>query len=210
VFLTALVASAVAASLAPAPARVVRECRALQPGRVVQVLCPPRLPEGRWHIGHRTLRDGRCAYLTDIETAPAGSGEAFHVLAGGRCAPFPQATSGGRWPARLPDRRAADDMLGLIGSLPLRPGQPGTAPQRRVRLRVIRRAWVNGHPALLLAVSPFESGGGVHGGHIAAVWNQGGDGYVLSAHFGHAGEGAAREREVLGAAAAMSRSRAAA
>ena len=62
---------------------------------------------------------------------------------------------------------------GRGGQRPLRTGQPGTAPQRRVRPRVIRRAWVNGHPALLLAVSPFESGGGVHGGHIAAVWEPG-------------------------------------
>ena len=119
---------------------------------------------------------GPCAYLADYETRPAGSGEAFHVLAGGRCAAFSLKTSGGRWPAALPAQRpgvAADDMLGLIGSKPLRPGQPGTAPHERIRPRVVRGAWVAGHRALLLAVAGYEQGGGVHGGHTAAVWSEG-------------------------------------
>ena len=57
-------------------------------------------------------------------------------------------------------------MLGLIGSKPLRPGQPGTAPHERIRPRVLRGAWVAGHRALLLAVAGYEQGGGVHGGHV--------------------------------------------
>jgi hypothetical protein len=78
-----------------------------------------------------------------------------------------------------------------------------------VRLRLRRRAAVARHPALLLTVAGFPAGG-IHGGHVAVVWNQGSDGYVLSMHFGeHAGlSGRAQESAVLEAATSMSAARA--
>ena len=75
--------------------------------------------------------------------------------------------------------------------------------------RPIREASVARHPALLLTVAGFPAGG-IHGGHVAVVWNQGSDGYVLSMHFGeHAGlSGRAQESAVLEAATSMSAARA--
>jgi len=75
-----------------------------------------------------------------------------------------------------------------------------------VRLRLLRQIHVGEHAALLLVAAAFPRGG-VHGGHLAAVWNQGGSGYALSLHF--ADEGApdrTKQRAVLRAATSMSRS----
>ncbi len=42
---------------------------------------------------------------------------------------------------------------------------------------------MRGQRALVLTVAPFQRGGGVHGGHYALVWNQGGNGYAVSFHY---------------------------
>jgi hypothetical protein len=171
--------SARAPALEPTPAAVLDACRSLVPSRTVLVLCPARLPVGRWAVTHTTLRNGRCAYLLDANTRPFGQSIPFHALAGGRCHPWPLATRRGRWPAaaaRLPDD------LGLIGAKPLKPGQPGSATSTPVPPRVLRHIHVGEHPGLLLQEATYPNGG-VHGGHIAAIWNQDGNGYVLSLHF---------------------------
>ena len=78
-----------------------------------------------------------------------------------------------------------------------------------MRPAVVDRIEVAGHPGLLLQVAGFPDGG-VHGGHLAAIWNQRGSGYVLSMHFPISGPSSpARRRSVVEAAAAMSRFRAA-
>jgi hypothetical protein len=166
-----------AAALPPAPAPVLRRCHTLAASRQLRVLCPQRLPQGRWVVNHETLRNGPCQYLLDLETRPFGSGGAFHILAGGRCGPWPMAAPRGRWPARVPLRPD----LGLVGTKALEPGQ-APEDQRYVRLRVLRRAQVAGHAALVLAAAPYPDGG-VHGGHTVAVWNEGGSGYTLTMHF---------------------------
>ena len=157
-------------------------------------LCPQRVTPGRWVVRHGTLRRGRREYLCDLETRPFGSGAVFHVLAGGRAGRFPLATTAsGFWPR---DPRLVRD-LGLVGARPLEPGQ---TVEERVRLRLVRRTTVAGDAALLLRVAGYPDGG-VHGGHLAVVWNRGAAGYVLSMHF----NGPAREGALLRAAAAMSR-----
>ena len=96
--------------------------------------------------------------------------------------------------------------LGLIGAKPLRPGQDDST-QTRVALRVLQTVDVDGHPGLLLQAAGYPDGG-VHGGHIAAIWNQGRAGYVLSLHFTeqrHA-PNISWQRTVSSVAAAMSRS----
>jgi hypothetical protein len=155
----------------------------------VPVLCPPSLPGGGWTVEHRTLRQGRCEYLIDLIRA-ARTGP-YHALIGGRCGAFPLRVVDGEWPAaaRLPRD------LGLVGSLPLEPGQRVAPP---VRLRVLRRVEVDGEPGLLVRAREFPAGG-VHGGHVGVVWNRGGSGYTLTIH-------RARPVAVLRAARAISSS----
>jgi hypothetical protein len=162
------------------PRTIVARCAGMSASRDVRVLCPRALPAGRWQTVHASLREGRCAYLADLETRPPGSGAAFHALAGGRCGPWPLATTRTRrWPRAVP---LAGD-LGLVGALPLRPGQ-AERDQRWVRLAAHgpRDTRVAGHPALLLRAAAYPRGG-LHGGHVAVIWNQGGAGYALSLHF---------------------------
>lgn len=165
-------------TLQPTPTTITTACRRLAASRMLPVLCPTRLPEGRWFVNHRTLRNGRCAYLLDLNTHPFGQNIPFHALAGGRCGLWPLTTRSGRWPAR----GALTNDLGLIGAKPLRPGQPSTTTPTPVPPRVLRRVDVNGHHGLLLQEAVYPNGG-VHGGHLAVIWNQDGNGYVLSLHF---------------------------
>ena len=179
-----------------------RRCSALASRREIQVLCPTRLTAGRWHVRYQTLRSGRQEYLCNLETTPAGSGEAFHVLAGGRSTRFSlSTTASGEWPR---DTRVPRD-LGLIGSESRKPGQR-SRPEQRIRLRLSRRTSVATHPALVLRVADYPSGG-VHGGHLAVVWNQGDAGYALSIHFAERNSHSPTEREavLLQAASSMSR-----
>jgi hypothetical protein len=169
----------------------------------VPVLCPQRLPAGRWVVNHRTLRIGRCQYLLDLETRPSGSDDPFHILAGGRCGRWPLETRSRRWPARVP----LEPDLGLVGTKPLKPGQ-SAKDQQYVRLRVVRRARVAGHAGLVLTAAPYPNGG-VHGGHTVAVWNEEGNGYTLTMHF-HPGDHRSADEKaalVLQVADTMARSR---
>jgi hypothetical protein len=179
-----------------------QRCAALAPRRDIAVLCPTRLTPGGWFVRYQTLRSGRREYLCNLDTKPPGSGEAFHALAGGRSRPFPLGvTASGQWPR---DTRLPRD-LGLIGARPLEPGQR-SAREVPVRLALLRRTTVATHPALLLRVADYPDGG-VHGGHLAVVWNQRDAGYALSLHFAERSphSESARESIALQAAAEMSR-----
>lgn len=192
------------ARLSPVPRAAVRRCAGLIPRRSIPVLCPTRLPKGDWIVRYQTLATGRLQYLASFQTCPlgsGGSGGAHHVLAGGRRGRWPLETARGRWPA---DTEMPRDLILLPhGSL-----QPGEGPDdlQREPLRVLGRATVDEHPALLLRAAEYPAGG-AHGGHLIAVWNQAGNGYTLSMHFGENDSRSQEEREavLLQAAAAMSR-----
>lgn len=171
-------------------------CHDAASGADPTVRCPTWLPGGRW--GARELRSSRCEYLFDLNATASSIGGAYHALAGGRCGNFSLRTANERWPVVA--RRVRD--LGLIGSKPLKPGERGNfKPQR---LRLLRRATVAGRPALLLMAERYPSGG-MHGGHLAAVWNQTGSGYALTLHFSEeSATDARREAAVLRAADSMS------
>jgi hypothetical protein len=156
------------------PTSATRRCHELVSSSGLRVRCPGPLPRARrWRA--RVLDNRRCEYLVDINAMPSGRLAAYHVLAGGRCGAFSLAVTRGRWPARLSRYRD----LRLIGLKGLRPGQ---TTFERVPLSLLRRARVDGRPGLLLKAAPFPTGG-VHGGHIAVVWNQGDAGYAISIHF---------------------------
>ena len=149
---------------------------------------------------HQTLATGRDEYLTNLETRPHGSGDPYHVLAGGRRGRFSLAVEAGKWPAEQDTPRN----LSLVGAKALKPGQ-GREDQQDVPLALLRRATVRQHPALVLRASQYPTGG-VHGGHLAVVWNQGGNGYTLSMHFQNDSPRSEAERQavLLKAATAMS------
>ena len=162
-------------------------CRAIDARRTV-VRCPVWLPaparrDGAtaFHVGNSDIDGSACGYLTELHLGPAQPGAPsttdrypFHVWFGGRCEPFPIEADDGRWPP-TPDRTS---YLGLVG---VAPAAPGGARERLVRPRVVAVTSVRGRRALVLAVEPFPRGG-LHGGHYAIVWNEGGDGYAISFH----------------------------
>lgn len=186
--------------LSPVPQAAVDRCSDLAARRDIPVLCPTRLPDARWFVRYQTLATGRDEYLTNLETRPHGSGDPFHVLAGGRRGRFSLEVQAGKWPAERDTPRG----LRLVGARALKPGQ-AWEDQQDVPLTLLRRATVREHPALLLRASQYPTGG-VHGGHLAVVWNQGGNGYALSMHFQDDSPRSEAERQtvLLEAATAMS------
>ena len=188
-------------------------CRAIDAPRTA-VRCPAWLaaPPRRdgapaFHVGNRDIDGSACGYLTELHPRPGPPGRSppagrypFHVWFGGRCRPLPIEADDGRWPP-APDRAS---YLGLVGVAPAtRDGRRG---ERLVRPHVVAMTSVRGHSALVLAVAPFPRGG-LHGGHYAVVWNEGGDGYALSLHHPGGDQGLdptpAEIRQLLRAAASM-------
>jgi hypothetical protein len=148
-------------------------------------------------------RPGRCQSLIELENDAPMAFRPFHMLFGTRCRPFPLATRGRAWPRVL--SHVLPDDLGLIGSTPEVPGQPGVGG-KPVRLTVLRRISVGGERGLLLRVKSYPAGG-VHGGHVVALWNTVGRGYVVSLHFqddGHPGHHETVEEATTEAVAAVS------
>jgi len=171
------------------------------------VLCPTRLPTARWFVRYQTLAHGRSEYLTDLQTKPRGSGDPFHVLAGGRRGNFSlTTTTDGDWPVDVPVPSPTCCAL-TPRDLELIGARPGKQPDiwEPVQLKLRRRTTVAHHAALLLMAAGYPDGG-VHGGHLVVVWNQGHDGYALSMHFAEHGKRTSSEQEavVLRAATAMS------
>ncbi|MCW2985206.1 MAG: hypothetical protein JWR63_2776 [Conexibacter sp.] len=196
--------------LAALPRAAVRTCAALATTRRVPVRCPTELPAANWTIRYRSLTDGPSAYLVDYETRGSSkpAGAAFHVLAGGRTPVFDLATTrAGTWPVRADppsatccNTRPTD--LALVGA---RRGRH-RGFWYPVRLRSLRRTTLAGHPALVAQAAGFPNGG-IHGGHLVVLWNQGGAGYVLSMHFMKPDDLTATQRQgaLVAAATAMSR-----
>jgi hypothetical protein len=72
-------------------------------------------------------------------------------------------------------------------------------------MTVMRHAMVQSRPALLLQAAPNPDGG-IHGGHLVVVWNQGHRGYVFSIHTAHPVPVTQRDQAVaLAAAESMAR-----
>jgi hypothetical protein len=189
-----------ALALAPSPAAVTNACRRASDADGQPLPCPrelPRISLKALKVTNDDKRPGRCQTLLELGSAASGP---FHLLFGARCRPFPLATRQSTWPL-VPPRVLPDD-LGLIGFTPEIPGRPGVGG-RPVRLTVLQRIRVAGRPGLLLRVKPYPAGG-LHGGHVMALWNDAGRGYLVSLHFedgGHPGSRAAMEEDTTRAVA---------
>ena len=93
-------------------------------------------------------------------------GPAFELLFGGQCRELPQGLDGDRWPA---DQDALEPALNLVGA---------------ARPKIIREdLTVHGKPALLVGWPTYTLAGSIHAGHQALLWNEGGRGVFVSAHF---------------------------
>jgi hypothetical protein len=178
------------------PRSAVAKCRSLQPSRTIAVRCPVELPGRGWYVRYRSLVGATNRYLCDLRTHAAGRGGIDHALAGGVRGELSLATAGGRWPAR-PRRH---DPLLLVGTHVIE----GTRREQPVPLDVVGPGEVRGAPALIVRAAGYPDGG-VHGGHLAVIWNETGVGRVLSIHFKgrDPARDPARKATLLRAAAAM-------
>jgi hypothetical protein len=183
-----------ALALAPSPPAVARACARAAAHDDQPLPCPRELPAvslGALVVTNDDKRPDGCQTLLELDSGvPNERYRPFHLLIGTRCTPFPLRARRDRWPAAI--TRVGSRDLGLIGETPEVPGRPGVGG-RPVRLTVLRRVQVGGRPGLLLRVRPYPAGG-VHGGHVVALWNANGRGYVVSVHFQDDGRPGARAR----------------
>jgi hypothetical protein len=155
-------------------------------------------------VRYRSIERARNRYLIDLRVA-AKSG-AHHVLAGGRRQPFDLRVGDDQWPSRVPPTdplccsRPGD--LGLVGAR-----EQTLGVWEPVRMRVVHVVSLRRMPALMLAAAPHPDGG-IHGGHLTLIWNQGHHGYVFSIHARDQDRPSAYDQRVaLAAARAMSQPR---
>lgn len=122
-------------------------------------------------VVHEDLDPDPCSYVINMVDARSAA-EPSHPVLGGSCEPLPLQAGSGSYAVEQPKS------LRLVANPPLVSGQ---AP-RSSRPLVLGPARVRGRPGLVLRVLPFPEGG-LHGGSYALVWNERGNGYVVSLHW---------------------------
>ena len=158
---------------APAGYRRVCERQARAAPRAARA-CPPLVPGGRL----RVLYPGR-APARDPDAGGFSADFVSHSL--DRLERRRIETNGGHWhydAAWAPKLRRA--VAGAV-ERPQDAGEPSSCRDRRVGPHELRAC----------RVTPYELGGGLHGGHIAYLWSHAGVTYVISLH-GYANEPRAR------------------
>jgi hypothetical protein len=143
--------------------------------RGIRALCPSRWPRrhGRILDGRNLVLSGAQSYLGTFNNSGAGTADAGHVFLGGQPTPFSlSGRAGDPWPR--PGEPNPDEAM----RLPPRAAAAGRLP----RATVVRRARVGHFPAIVIRLAPYPTGG-VHGGHVVALWNERGRGYLISFHF---------------------------
>jgi hypothetical protein len=166
----------VADSVSTSQTEIASACRELAQTSRTTILCPTWLPTT---VDVQRSIPQACSYFIEALAKGYTGQEAlpFHFIVAGRCRPFSLAVRpDGRWPVR-PNKR---DYLSLVGERSLRPGASSAPLELPL---VIGQETVDGKPALLCRIAPYPNGG-LHGGHYALIWNDGGDGYVVSMHYG--------------------------
>jgi hypothetical protein len=135
-------------------------------------LCPTSWPRTESHrpAQLRWITLTRDVYLLNAINGPDDrTPHVFHLLVGGQRRPF-----GADWRTIDPGLRITTRLI----RIPIRGG--GSFVQSRPAER-IGTTTVHGTRALLLREPPYPAGG-LHGGHILVLWDQGGHGYVVSVH----------------------------
>jgi hypothetical protein len=167
------------AALSEAPAGIGDSCREVAADVDFEVLCP-----GKWPQATRPARtrlrpiggSGTHAYLLEANESFGPRSPVFHVLLGGRDQPFPPSFARAGRDLRVPTR----DIVVPIHSGPGGGPSRGTFVQERPARR-IGTTTVHGERAAVLVAPPYPQGG-IHGGHSIVMWNEGGRGYLVSAH----------------------------
>ncbi len=175
--------------LFPTPTAITDTCAQAAVYAEFPVLCPARWPLPRGAPKARLFERAPGVYLIDAANGfRRRGGHVFHLLLGGQRQPF------GRWPGGVdPDLRVTTRKV----TIPTRDG--GTFVQQ-LPARRIARAHVHGAPAAVLREPPYPAGG-LHGGHVVVLWNEGRRGYLVSVH----GERLS-QRSLVSIALAMARS----
>jgi hypothetical protein len=160
-------------SLVPAPAVVAAACRQGSITVGLPVLCPTRWPATR-AAGPPQLfwfeRSTRVYLLNAFNGPNDETPHVFHLLIGGQSRPFGRA-----WQTTIdPGLRVTTRTV----RIPKRGG--GTFVQQRPA-RLIGTTTVHGARAILLREPPYPQGG-LQGGHVLVLWNQGSHGYLISVH----------------------------
>jgi hypothetical protein len=159
-------------TLGATPAGVRRTCR-----RARLTRCPARWPmrPGSRPHGGRDLARGPGALLSFADVRVEGEGG--HLLLGERAARYDL-----RGRAGEPFVRRGPDPLQVPSRLRTQDVPGGGRYVVESPARILRRALVRGHPALVLAAPPYPPGG-IHGDHVIVIWNERGRGHLVSLHF---------------------------
>jgi hypothetical protein len=158
--------------LPAAPSSIGTGCRHVAERSAFPVLCPATWPRhrGPGQPKLQFLENATDAYLIDASNGFSQRGpDVFHVLLGGQRRPVTPGPTGIDPALRLTTRRVTVPMKGggeFVQALPF---------------RRIGSSTVHGNRAAVLREPPYPQGG-IHGGHVVIVWNQGGHGYIVSAH----------------------------
>ena len=178
-------------SLSRTPTAITNACTRAATYAAFPVLCPARWPSPRGGGAPKARLFERASgvYLIDAANGfQRQGGHVFHILVGGQRQPF------GRWPTGVdPNLRVTTRKV----TIPIRGG--GTFVQE-LPARRIATARVHGARAAVLREPPYPAGG-LHGGHVVVLWNEGGHGYLVSVH----GERLS-QRALVSIALAMARS----
>lgn len=164
-------------SLPAAPTGVGEGCRAAAEIAAFAVLCPTEWPAtSRPATARLRLYESDGAYLLEAQSGFGTRAPVFHVLFGGQRKPFPAGFQGGGRQLRLTTRRVVSPVYASPRGGRVIGRSVAELPARRVGTTRI-----HGRPAAIMQAPPYPKGG-IHGGHAVVMWNEGGHGYLVSAH----------------------------
>lgn len=147
------------------------------------VLCPtryPLAPTSQVTASGQSLLAPSFYWASFNDAAGFDNGDDGHLILGGQRPPFSLVGSLGQtWPRPGQPRPAQQLPLPRLITTPVEGGGRSIA-QRPAR--ILRRAGIRGHDALVL-VAPAYPQGGLMGGHVIILWNWHQHGYMLSLHF---------------------------
>jgi hypothetical protein len=147
------------------------------------VLCPRRYPLTPQSTVTVTATQFRAPSFYWIETNDAAgfpADDEGHLIFGGQRPSFSlRGAVGQSWPR--PGEPPSVEQLGIprLRTIPMQGG--GTFVQQRPPL-VVAHVSVRTHPGLVLLAPPYPVGG-IMGGHLIVIWNEGGHGYLVSLHY---------------------------
>jgi hypothetical protein len=159
-------------ALVGAPAVLARVCGELARSARFPVMCPTRWPPtlagGQPQLGILARAQG--AYLVNaFNGLDDRSPHVFHLLFGAQAKPFGASVTSIESALRVTNRYVRIPMTG-----------GGTFVQQRPA-SYLASTTVHGARARVLREPPYPQGG-LQGGHVIVVWNEGGHGYLVSVH----------------------------